>query len=187
MNFNAYRKVLCFHLLWAVVVFNSHSVMASCDASIPATSPDSHFLDLNDGTVVDKSTGLMWKVCTEGLTWNNGTCSGTADTFNWQLALNRPTSLNTSGGFAGHTDWRLPNIKELSSLVERQCSPTINSSAFGNIPNSSSSLSVSLYWSSTPSVLTDTEAWVINFKTSGTVFQTGRTDDIFLRLVRDSQ
>ena len=59
----------------------------------------------------------MWKVCTEGQTWNAGACGGNANEVSWQTALQTANDEN----FAGHSDWRLPNIKELQSLVAFNC------------------------------------------------------------------
>jgi len=39
--------------------------------------------------------------------------------FTWETALQQPGLVN-SVGFAEHSDWRLPNVKELASLVEEK-------------------------------------------------------------------
>jgi len=98
--------------------------------SIPASTPDSQLQDNGDSTVTDLKTGLMWKQCVEGQSGSD--CArGSAETFSWQQALQRAQTVNSSGGFAGFTDWRLPNIKELRSLVEQQCQdPAINMTRF---------------------------------------------------------
>jgi hypothetical protein len=55
----------------------------------------------------------MWKQCAEGL--SGATCqTGSAQTFTWANALAHAEAST----FANYTDWRLPNVKELSSLVE---------------------------------------------------------------------
>lgn len=104
--------------------------------SIPASTPDSQLQDNGDGTVTDRKTGLMWKQCAEGQ-FGSGCAEGAATEFNmWQNALLRAEEVNNSGGFAGFTDWRVPNIKELASLVEQQCmEPAINLTRFPNTPN----------------------------------------------------
>jgi len=58
----------------------------------------------NDGTVTDTTTGLMWQQATG----NNGVA------MTWKAALAYCENLS----LADYTDWRLPNIKELSSLVD---------------------------------------------------------------------
>ena len=100
--------------------------------SIPASTPDSQLQDNGDGTITDRKTGLMWKQCSEGQ--SGADCaSGRAETFTWQQALQQAQAVNSSGGFAGFSDWRVPNIKELSSLVEHQCAePAINLTRFPN-------------------------------------------------------
>lgn len=104
-------------------------------------------MDNSDGTITDTKTGLMWKKCMEGFTGNS--CdTGAAAAFTWQTALQQPGVVNSGGGFAGQTDWRLPNIKELTSIVEEQCyDPAINLTRFPNTPSS-------VVWSGSPSMPT---------------------------------
>lgn len=105
--------------------------------SIPATTPTDQFIDNRNGTVSDKKTGLMWKRCSEGQSWTGTTCTGEVSGYSWQGALRYVRSMNTLGGFAGKKDWRLPNIKELQSIVEMQCTePAANLKVFPATPSS---------------------------------------------------
>ena len=65
------------------------------------------FVDNRDGTICDLATGLMWA-------WDD---SGKA--MNWQEALAYGVNLR----LAGHDDWRLPNAKELQSIVDYTRAP----------------------------------------------------------------
>ncbi len=115
---------------------------AACIASIPASSPSSRFADNTDGTVTDMRTGLMWMRCSLGQTWSGSSCTGTAAQYVWADAL----ALAQSSTFAGHGDWRVHNVKELMSIVERQCAyPAINSEIFPATTNW-------YYWTSSPNV-----------------------------------
>lgn len=148
--------------------------------SIPATTPTVQLTNNGNGTVTDTKTALMWKQCPEG---QSGTdCSGgSASTYTWGQALAHVETLNVSEGFAGYSDWRLPNIKELISLTEGRCyDPAINSTLF---PNTASTA----FWSSSP-------ATFINAYTMGTVeFRYGfnewgtKYDTFQVRLVRGGQ
>lgn len=60
------------------------------------------FMDNGDGTITDNATGLMWQQEDD----NN--------TYNWKEAL----AYAESSELAGYTDWRLPNTKELQSIVD---------------------------------------------------------------------
>ena len=64
-----------------------------------------------DGTAKDLETGLIWMRCSVGQEWNGKTCTGEAKAFNWEEA--KAIRLE----FAGYTDWRLPSIEELRTLV----------------------------------------------------------------------
>lgn len=101
--------------------------------SIAATAPASRFTDNGDGTVTDKATGLQWKRCSEGQTWGASTgCTGTATRHGWQQAL----QLADVATYAGKDDWRVPNVKELASIVELACyDPAIDLQSFPGTPN----------------------------------------------------
>ena len=81
------------------------------------------FVDNGNSTVSDNATGLTW-------TQND---SGTG--MDWDAALNYCESLDVGGS----SDWRLPNVKELQSIVDYSRSPdTSNSAAIDPIFNTSS-------------------------------------------------
>jgi len=65
------------------------------------------FKDNGDGAVTDKATGLMWQQADSGAGMD------------WQTALAYAENLE----LAGYDDWRLPNIKELQSIVDYTHSP----------------------------------------------------------------
>ena len=110
----------------------------SCNPNIPETTPTSAFTFTAVGTVTDTRTGLEWKRCVEGQTFgDNGTpsdftddsCTGTAGTYTWQGALAAAAASPFDGG-----GWRLPNLNELESIVERRCfSPAANLEVFPNL------------------------------------------------------
>jgi hypothetical protein len=124
----------------------------TCNDFIPATAPDSRYTAPGDGTVTDSQTGLMWKQCSEGQ--SGADCGdGWVTGHTWREALQQAEA----SSFAGYSDWRLPNIKELSSLVERRCnSPAISIDYF---PNTASLY----YWSSSPGAYRSSHAWYVNF------------------------
>ena len=147
--------------------------------SIPATTPNSQLTDNGNGTVTDSKTRLMWKQCSEGLS-GTGCVAGAAQTFTWQGALQQAQIVNNSGGFAGFTDWRLPNIKELSSIIENQCyAPAINLTHFPNTPSS-------YFWSASPNVDYGDSAWGVGFNDGDDSWD--NKDSAFqVRLVRSGQ
>jgi len=68
------------------------------------------FQNNNDGTISDLATGLMWQQADNG--------SG----MDWEHALAYAQTQNNAN-YLGHNDWRLPNTKELQSLVDYTRSP----------------------------------------------------------------
>ena len=71
------------------------------------------FIDNGDGTITDSATGLMWQQADSG--------SG----MNWEAALAYAEGL----ALADHYDWRLPDAKELQSIVDYTRSPSTTGSA----------------------------------------------------------
>ena len=98
------------------------------------------FQDNGDETISDNATGLMWMKSDNG--------SG----LNWEEAL----SYAEGNEFAGYTDWRLPSVKELQSIVDYTRSPsTSNSPAIDpvfnctEITNEAGEVDYAAYWSNT--------------------------------------
>ena len=168
---------------WSLAVFTLPILMLSsaqaqnCNSNMIETTPTSDFAVHGDGTVTNQPTQLMWKVCSEGQTWSANSCSGSTSTKTWSQALQIPSSLNAGAGFAGHTDWRLPNIKELKTLVEFACfGSAINETVF---PSSAAEW----YWSSSPSANDTDVSWALDVD-SGDDFAYTRTSVYRVRLVR---
>ncbi len=69
--------------------------------------PSPRFTDHHDGTVTDNLTGLMWIKAPH-------TLSGNAGQHTWSDAVVFCNELT----HAGHSDWRLPNVRELLSLID---------------------------------------------------------------------
>jgi hypothetical protein len=163
-----------------LISLNSPLIQAqTCQTNtIKATTPSNRFTVNTNGTVLDTKTALLWKQCTEGLTGIN-CATGNATAYTWQGALQQAQTVNTTG-FAGYKDWRVPNIKELDSIVEIQCySPAINSIIF---PNTQSDY----YWSSSPVARYSYYAWIVDFD-NGSDGWNGKNYGYFVRLVRGGQ
>lgn len=125
----------------------------TCGANVLPDTPTSRFSINADGTVSDLQTGLMWRRCAEGMSGDAcQTGSPTAKT--WLDAL---TTAQAST-FAGYTDWRVPNVKELHSLVENRCMrPAINTEVFPRF-------AASYFWTSTPHAAFKERAWYVGFE-----------------------
>ena len=74
------------------------------------------FQDNSNGTISDLATGLMWSKADNGLG------------IDWEHALAYAQTQNKAN-YLGHNDWRLPNTKELQSLVDYTRSPTATNAA----------------------------------------------------------
>ena len=98
------------------------------------------YVDNGDGTVTDEATGLMWMQADSG--------SG----MNWQKALAYAENFE----YGGYSDWRLPNVKELQSIVDYSRSPDTTQSAaidplFTTTPitDGNGDVDYPFYWTST--------------------------------------
>lgn len=109
--------------------FSQHT-MAACgspEEGFVSPTPTADFIDHQDGTVTHRTTGLMWQKCVLGQTYSNGSCSGEATAYMLSTALDLAANYTA----AGYSDWRLPNAKELYSIVDDSCAnPAINTEVF---------------------------------------------------------
>lgn len=101
------------------------------------------FTDNGNGTVSDGATGLMWAQ------------NDSAEGLNWEEALAWVQSKNAAN-YLGYSDWRLPNVKELQSIVDYTRSPDTTDSAAINpifnvtgITNEAGQADFPCYWSGT--------------------------------------
>ena len=80
------------------------------------------FKDNGDGTITDRATGLMWMQRDSGYFAAGSRFDGS---MNWEESLEWAEELT----YAGYSDWRLPNAKELQSIVDYTRSPSTTASA----------------------------------------------------------
>lgn len=116
-----------------------------------AAWPAPRFANQNDGTLLDNLTGLTWTA--DAGTPAAGSCIGGVKS--WQAALDYVACLNSTG-YLGRTDWRLPNVNELESLLNISATdsrPWLNSQGFVNVGTN--------YWSSTTTASTTLSAWYL--------------------------
>ncbi len=138
------------------------------------TTPTADFTDNGDGTVTHKTTGLTWKRCAEGQTWTGSNCTGTAATYTYDQAA----ALTSS--FAGKSDWRLPTIAELGTIVERSSvNPAINTTVFPGTP-------ASVFWSGSADARSSGNSWFIHYY-NGDGHGAPKRDTYHVRLVRGGQ
>jgi hypothetical protein len=149
-----------------------------------AVWPDPRFSDRGDGTISDNLTGLVWAQNANLL----GTVDADNDTdgmagdgmVNWQHALDYVVKLNREA-YLGYTDWRLPNLNEIESLLNTQLfTPALpQGHPFTNVQSD-------YYWSSTSIAYTPGSAWIVNMG-CGYVNEYGKTYNHYVWPVRAGQ
>jgi hypothetical protein len=142
------------------------------------------YVDNGDGTITDANTGLMW----EKLSFD-GSVHDMTNFYTWDQAFSvHVATLNTPSCFAGHCDWRVPNVRELASLVNYEnFNPAVSPVFKTNCDWPCTVLTCSctqnsLYWSST-SVAATTLAWYVDFA-QGVVNTSTTNRDNYVRAVR---
>ncbi|MFH1027086.1 MAG: DUF1566 domain-containing protein, partial [Pseudomonadota bacterium] len=122
--------------------------------------PVPRFVNNHSGTIIDNKTGLIW---TGDANPHFATVSGDNGDTTWQQALDAIKRLNAEE-YLGYSDWRLPNLNELASLVhpgEPVQSLWLSSHGFLNT-------SSARHWSSSSFAHDATRAWAVHMS-SGSV------------------
>lgn len=140
------------------------------------------FTAVSGGCVLDNVTGLMWEVKTTMTnTYTNyrpsdGVLYGTAtDASGFVTAVNAVT-------LCGFSDWRLPTVDELQSIVDYSVAapgPTVDATWFPNTRSEN-------FWSASSYVSDSTKAWFVFFR-DGYVDKASRASARDVRLVRTNQ
>ena len=162
-------------LMSGIAVLSFASYAEQLCGEVPENTPDESFTMNTDGTVLHIPTGLMWMRCAYGQTWSaqEGECTGHAAQLVWSEALTAAQNDTT----AGYDDWRVPNIKELGSIVERECvAPSLNLSAFPSSPAEN-------FWTSTTVANEVDRAWSVAFY-NGKNNTKSKVVDLHIRFVR---
>ena len=150
------------------------------------------YTDNGDGTITDNNTGLMWEKKGDngglhdkdnGYPWSG---TGTQETI-WDWL----DDVNAEGGtgFAGYNDWRVPNAKEMQSLVNYQNASPMTSAAFNNncvagvTVLTGSCTAATGYWSSTTWARSTGMAWGASFY-EGLLMVQDKTSGVRVRAVR---
>ena len=117
----------------------------------------------------DNATGIV-SSNDRGLEWQDNNLS---IRMTWKEAIDACESLD----IGGYTDWRLPNLNELTTLVEDdKINPAIND-VFQNTH-------LDRYWSSTTYINTTDRAWSVYFD-SGVQSYGTKNNSYYVRCVRD--
>ena len=115
-------------------------------------------VDLPSGQIRDKVTGLIWQTTSQA-------------TGNWSSALTNAVGQSGNG-------WRLPNIKELMSVVDTGCeSPAWNSSVFGD--------TVGVYWTSSYDINNPNNTWAVDFSSGELISIAQATENVKSLLVKN--
>jgi Protein of unknown function (DUF1566)/Repeat of unknown function (DUF5648) len=108
-----------------------------------------NFVDNGDSTITDRATGQMW------------TKGDSGKGLNWQGALTWAQTKNAEN-YLGHSDWRLPNAKELQAIVDYTRSPDTTFSAAIHplftctaITNEAGKVDYPYYWTNTTHISSD--------------------------------
>jgi predicted small secreted protein len=116
---------------------NKHYV--KCVDATNSKRKSANFARDNSGIVLDYNSKLSWQDNT------------TVDSKNWKEAIDYCEALT----LGGYNDWRLPNISELSSIIDLSSSTKLDSTFKSTLQK--------VYWSSTSHVASSKISWGINF------------------------
>lgn len=145
------------------------------------------YADNGDGTVTDLNTGLMWEKLSD-----DGSIHDKDNHYDWNDAFAvEVAALNTPSCFAGYCDWRVPNVKELQSIVNYEIAypgpavaPAFNASCAASCTVLTCRCTASsYYWSSSSNANNPNNAWNVNFD-NGNVNNDNKTNDNYVRAVR---
>jgi hypothetical protein len=133
------------------------------------------FVDNGDGTITDRTTGLMW---------SKNPHTDLPEKFKGTMVWKDVITAYKELSFAGHNDWRLPTVEELRSIVDytrgaKENEPAIDTKFFPDTK-------CSWYRTSTPCAFSEGSVWCVNFY-YGNVSFVNKDYLEYVRPVRSSQ
>jgi len=122
------------------------------------------FVDNGDGTITDLHTNLMWETKSD-----DGSLHDKDKLYSWDTAFTVHVAELNRSNFAGYGDWRVPNVKELLSIVDYESylpavHPVFNARCAPSCRVTSCSCNVSNYAMSSTTVAGNTGGvWIVHF------------------------
>jgi hypothetical protein len=141
------------------------------------------YRDLGNGTIKDRVTKLIWEKKSD-----DGSIHDVGNTYSWANAFASHVAGLNAANFAGRNDWRVPNVKELPSIIDYETfnpgvDPAFNNGCTtGCTVLTCSCTAASAYWSSSTNADSPSDAWVVFF--GGNVFDADKSDSTVVRAVR---
>ncbi len=128
------------------------------------------FTDNGDGTITDNVTGLMWQKNVDNIART------------WEGSITYCEGLSLSN----YSDWRLPNSKELISIIDYTSNePSIDTVYF---PNTNIHPDLLLfYWSSTSFASSISYAWFVEYFAGSVAAYVPKSSSGYVRCVRGGQ
>jgi Protein of unknown function (DUF1566) len=138
-----------------------------------ALASDRFTYSTNGAEVTDTTTGLTWRRCSEGQQFSYDRCDGKPTEHNFKGAIAHAKMQATP-----EATWRVPNINELSTLVEKRVrNPSIDTNVFPNT-------AANRYWSSSAHETDVTQGMIVYFN-DGHVVKYHQNNKAHVRLVRN--
>jgi len=165
-------QTICYDAAGTVISCSGTGQDGALQKGVPSPSP--RFTDNGNGTVTDNLSGLIWL--------KDANCFGTRT---WADALAAANTLNSGecslSDSSAEGAWRLPNIKELQSLVDfSRVNPVLPSGyPFSGVQSDN-------YWSSTSYADNTSNAWNLNLN-NGNVNNDDKTNTNYVWPVRGGQ
>jgi len=147
-------------------------------------SVSGRFKDHNNGTVTDGLTGLIWLKDGQCLEFFQNDPKSAANARSWAEAIDSANKL--ASGYCGLNDsskagdWRLPNWKELGSLIDLG---QVNPAMPEDCPLAASTTMFFYYWMSTTYAVSVNSAWMVNFN-NGNDSTSDKSNNHYVRPVR---
>jgi hypothetical protein len=143
------------------------------------------FTDNGNGTITDNKTGLTW----EKLSDDGSIHDFDDNTYSWLTAFTAKIGTLNTSSFAGHNDWRVPNLNELETIRNLGESSPSTFAVFdtactpGCTITTCSCTSPDVYWSSTSYEIDPSNAWGVFFD-DGDTYSSEKSTQNYVRAVR---